>query len=107
MKGIELSKFRPSAPNDKGGIKPIPPEKGVVPVAGSTEGISEQARIIHTWLVEQHAERKTPISVGEGINTHGERKYRRHLQMTVRTLSAFPLEELLDASLLYVAEDDL
>lgn len=108
MKGIELSTFKPSPPRSKGGVKVIPHMKSVVPVAGSTAGISEQARIIHAWLLEQHAQHSKPIPVLDVINTHGVKRYVQHIQHiqhVVRSLQAFPLEEMLDASLLYVAED--
>lgn len=105
MKGIELSTFKPSPPRSKGGVKVIPHMKGVIPVSGSTAGISEQARIIHAWLLEQYAQRNKPITVLDVINTHGAKRYVQHMQHVVRSLQGFPLEELLDASLLYVAED--
>ena len=105
MKGIELSTFKPSPPRSKGGVKVIPHMKSVVPVAGSTAGISEQARIIHSWLLEQYTQRNKPVPVLDVINTHGAKRYVQHMQHVIRSLQAFPLEELLDASLLYVVED--
>lgn len=95
MKG--LSTFTPALTTAKGGIKTIEGNRFVVPVAGDTAGLSEQAKTIHAWLLT----RPHPVLVRDVIQAHGF----PHRKLEVKTLRAFPLEELLDASLLYVEDD--
>lgn len=101
MKADYLSTFKPRGLAEKGGIEAIPSTKRVVPVAGDTAGLSEQARDIHAWLLQQ----TPPVRVGDIIKQHGFPITRPYGLPDGKTLRAFPLEELVDASLLYVAED--
>lgn len=85
---------------EKGGIELLLCHQLVIPVAGDASDLSEQARIIHAWLLEEYARTGTAIKVGTVINTHGF----MHRKLEGKTLRAFPLEELQDASLLYPEE---
>lgn len=99
-KGIELSTFKPRGMFEKGGIEVLLCNRFVIPVAGDASGLSEQARIIHAWLIEEHARTGQPVMVRTVINTHGF----MHRKLECKTLQGFPLEELQDASLLYPQE---
>lgn len=103
MQKVQLSTFKPRGFLKKGGIAVILPNQRVIPVAGDTSGLSEQARIIHEWTMARYTTTSTPVSVKDIIDTHGHygRGYFNH---DVKTLQAFPLEELQDASLLYPEE---
>lgn len=94
MKG--LSTFKPALFHEKGGIKTILDNKFVVAVAGDTAGLSEQAQKIHAWLITENK----PVQVRDVIWAHGywDRRYEH------KSLRGFPLEELVDASLLYVED---
>lgn len=94
MKG--LSTFKPALFHEKGGIKTILDNRFVSAVAGDTAGLSDQAKTIHAWLLKE----SKPVQVREVIKSHGfwDRRYEN------KSLRGFPLEELQDASLLYVED---
>lgn len=104
MKDIELSKFQPTPGHIPGGIKVIMGSAEVVPVAGDTAGLSQQAAIIHSWMMETWNEEQQPISARRIIQKFGKRVWQSNLQTEYHSLGAFPLEELQDASLLYIVE---
>lgn len=106
MKTVELSKFQPTPRHIPGGIKTIMGADDVVPVAGDTTGLSGQAIMIHEWLLETYGNEQQPISARRVIQTFGKRVWQSNLQTEYHSLGAFPMEELQDASLLYVVEDD-
>lgn len=94
MKG--LSTFKPTAFHEKGGVKTILNNRKVVAVAGAATDLSDQAQKIHAWLLTKGE----PVQVNDIIWVHGFWD-RRHENKSLR---AFPLEELQDASLLYVED---
>ena len=103
MHNSKLSKFRPAADNEPGGIKAIHVLHHVVPVPVEPPAdISEQARTIHAWLIQEHARTNAPIQMRAIIKAHG---FKHRLIDGEKTLRGFPVEELLDAGLLYVEEE--
>ena len=104
MKGIQLSTFEPALNYKPGGIKVILSNKYVVPVAGSTKNISEQATLIHKWLMDTYAAEGAAIRVSCVILKFGRRTRKFSPTRDTMCIQGFPLEELQDASLLYVEE---
>lgn len=102
MKEGYLSTFQPRGFLKKGGIPIIHALQRVKSVPGDTTGLSEQAKDIYAWLQQQP---EGPILVSDIIKEHGYRHRLPYGQDDTKTLNAFPLEELVDASLLYVVED--
>lgn len=99
----QLSKFKPALDNEPGGIKTINVMHHVVPVPVEPDAdISPQARTIHDWLITENARTNAPVLVNLIIKTHG---FKHRLLDGMKTLRGFPVEELLDAGLLYVEED--
>lgn len=98
-----LSTFKPALNHEPGGVKVIQVGKHVVAVAVGTYplDLSQQARDIHQWLVEQGG----PVLVGEVIKKHGYKLKRPYGMPDTKTLRGFPLEELYDHSLVYIEEE--
>lgn len=104
MKGVQLSTFQPTLRGEPGGIKVLLSDQRIIPVAGGTTGISEQATIIHKWLLDTYAAENAAILVKDVINKFGYWSRTFSPVRDVMKLKGFPLEELIDASLLYVEE---
>ncbi|HEJ7283092.1 TPA: hypothetical protein SMF87_004544 [Serratia marcescens] len=72
----------------------------IVPVAGSTEGLSKKAQELHAFLLEWHAESGTPIEVQDLAHRFGP----YHKVLKKRIPPREELAALVDASLAYIAE---
>lgn len=103
MRENYLSTFKPATDGQAGGVKVIPRTCHVVPVAATVYplDLSQQARDIHQWLVEQGG----PVLVGDVIKKHGYKLKRPYGMPDTKTLRGFPLEELYDHSLVYIEEE--
>lgn len=73
----------------------------VVPVPGNAAELTGPARDVHAWLTDEHARTGQPVPVKAVIEAKGT----FHRLLECQVLIGRPLEELLDASLLYVEED--
>lgn len=98
-----LSTFKPALSHEPGGVKVIISNRHVVAVPAGTYplDLSQQARDIHQWLLEQGGS----VLVGDVIKKHGYPLRRQDVQAWTKTLRAFPLEELYDHSLVYIEEE--
>lgn len=102
MQGTSITR-RKSLP---GGIKPIEHRFHLVPVNGPVpDDLSVKERDIYVWLLSRFKETNSPISALEVVRQFGTRARLYSPVREVKMLPDWPLEHLLDASLLYVVED--
>lgn len=82
------------------------PSQKIIPVKPSAPvSLSLKAQEIHSWLLSEHEQHGNPIRVGDVIQRHGETVRTFSPMGYAKILSGRRLEELLDNSLIYVAED--
>ena len=104
MRENYLSTFKPATDGQAGGVKVILRTCHVVPVAATVYplDLSQQARDIHQWLIQQPP---GGVLVSDVIRAKGYTLKRPYGLPDAKTMRGFPLEELYEHSLLYVEEE--
>lgn len=78
----------------------VHPDALVIPVAGDTSVLDETAKRIHIWALGYHERTGEPVRIHDIVKQFGV----QHKLMNTLYLPHFPIEHMIDASLMYVDE---